>query len=147
MAIHPIPIRSSGRRAPAPQHYSTDPHRIEAWTQQATEQLQALNISTIAYPPPGSGTIRGVSTSLQIPLDDPADAPHAPGDSRSRSARIRGGDGANNEGEGDREDQTPQRTGYMRRRSSIQRDSLRRREALLKGREGSRRRQRWENGG
>lgn len=35
---------------------------------------------------------------------------------------------------------------YKPRRETIQRDSLRRREALLKGKEGSRRRQRWENG-
>lgn len=32
------------------------------------------------------------------------------------------------------------------RREILQRDSLKRREALLKGKEGSRRRQRWENG-
>ncbi|KAI9774618.1 MAG: hypothetical protein M1840_002867 [Geoglossum simile] len=37
-------------------------------------------------------------------------------------------------------------TGYLpRRRELLRRDSLKRREALLKGREGSRRRQRWEN--
>jgi R3H-associated N-terminal domain len=37
--------------------------------------------------------------------------------------------------------------GYLpRRREPLRRDSLKRREALLKGREGSRRRQRWENG-
>ena len=33
-----------------------------------------------------------------------------------------------------------------KRREPIRRDSLKRREALLKGKEGSRRRQRWENG-
>ena len=33
------------------------------------------------------------------------------------------------------------------RRRASQRDSMRRREALLMGKEGSRRRQRWENGG
>jgi hypothetical protein len=33
-----------------------------------------------------------------------------------------------------------------KRRDPIRRDSLKRREALLKGKEGSRRRQRWENG-
>ncbi|KAI9779213.1 MAG: hypothetical protein M1839_007465 [Geoglossum umbratile] len=37
-------------------------------------------------------------------------------------------------------------TGYLpRRREPLRRDSLKRREALLKGKEGSRRRQRWEN--
>ena len=38
-------------------------------------------------------------------------------------------------------------TAYGRRNTEpIRRDSLKRREALLRGREGSRRRQRWENG-
>jgi hypothetical protein len=36
--------------------------------------------------------------------------------------------------------------GLYRRKELVRRDSLKRREALLKGNEGSRRRQRWENG-
>ena len=39
----------------------------------------------------------------------------------------------------------PPKPAYKRREPLI-RDSLKRREALLKGKEGSRRRQRWENG-
>jgi hypothetical protein len=35
----------------------------------------------------------------------------------------------------------------FRRRESVRKDSMKRREALLKGKDGSRRRQRWENGG
>lgn len=38
------------------------------------------------------------------------------------------------------------REGYVLRRKSSQRDSMRRRDALLKGKEGSRQRRRWENG-
>lgn len=34
----------------------------------------------------------------------------------------------------------------FRRREPLRRDSLKRREALIKGKDGSRRRQRWENG-
>ena len=37
-------------------------------------------------------------------------------------------------------------SGYRPRREPLRRDSLKRREALLKGKEGSRRRVRWENG-
>ena len=35
---------------------------------------------------------------------------------------------------------------HYKRKEPLRRDSLKRREALLKGKEGSRRRQRWENG-
>lgn len=35
---------------------------------------------------------------------------------------------------------------YYRRKEPVRRDSMKRREALVKGNEGSRRRQRWENG-
>ena len=38
------------------------------------------------------------------------------------------------------------RSTYRPRREPLRRDSLKRREALLKGKEGSRRRTRWENG-
>jgi len=37
------------------------------------------------------------------------------------------------------------RAGYVKRREPARRDSMKRRDALLKGKEGSRRRQRWEN--
>lgn len=38
------------------------------------------------------------------------------------------------------------KNGYKARKEPLRRDSQKRREALLKGKEGSRRRQRWENG-
>jgi hypothetical protein len=41
---------------------------------------------------------------------------------------------------------TENASGDAKRKEPLRRDSLKRREALLKGKEGSRRRQRWENG-
>jgi hypothetical protein len=43
-------------------------------------------------------------------------------------------------------DQTPKPLSYKPRKEPLKRDSQKRREAVLKGKEGSRRRQRWENG-
>ena len=63
--------------------------------------------------------VRGTSASLAIPLDDEPAGDHA----------------ADDTGPVDRP-----------RREPLRRDSVKRREALLKGKEGSRRRQRWENG-
>lgn len=92
--------------------------RIEAWTvSQAADVLSATSIST---PQPS----RGRSVALDIPLDD--ESPAAA-------------------------DSPPQRTApsqshtVYKRRNPIRRDSLDRRAALLKGKEGTRRRQRWEN--
>ena len=62
---------------------------------------------------------RGTSVSLAIALDEKPARGHADDDARPV---------------------------YRPRRESLRRDSLKRREALLKGKEGSRRRQRWENG-
>jgi len=90
---------------------------IEAWT---LSTLSALSVSPVAR---GTG-----GTPLSIPLDDAA----------RRRARIARG-GAVTDGEGDDEEATP-------RRPPSRRDSQRRREALLKGKEGSRARRRWENG-
>jgi hypothetical protein len=95
------------------------PIDIEAWTEQATVALGSVAISA-----PGDA-VRGTSVTLAIPLDE-HDAPTA--------ARPVGASAAAKEG------------GYYRRKEPLRRDSLNRREALLKGKEGSRRRQRWENG-
>lgn len=96
---------------------------IEAWTVSA---LQSLSISPVA---------RGTGSPLSIPLDESggqkekekAKAKEGPSvsifDPRARSGAI-----------------TPPP------RPSSRRDSLKRREALLKGNEGSRQRRRWENG-
>lgn len=93
---------------------------IEAWTEQATDALHAIAISS-------PGSVRGTSVTLAIPLDE-----HPV--SKQTNAQ-----------------ETVQRVGdafpvYRPRREPLRRDSLKRREALLKGKEGSRRRQRWENG-
>jgi hypothetical protein len=66
-----------------------------------------------------SPSARGTGVSLSIPLDN----------SRDRD-----------------EDGTPSKGAYKPRKEPLRRDSHNRREALLKGKEGSRRRQRWENG-
>lgn len=46
----------------------------------------------------------------------------------------------------DARDDDTSKAAYKARREPLRRDSMKRREALLKGKEGSRRRQRWENG-
>lgn len=94
---------------------------IERWTvEQAAEALGAASLSS-------SAAVRGTSVTIEIPLDeDTAPAGTAEG---TPAPRVR----------------EAVHTVY-RRREPIRRDSLKRREALLKGKEGSRRRQRWENG-
>ena len=84
-----------------------------------TEQATAALSAVTLSPLPGT------SVTLQIPLDDyPAPRPE-----RAPAA-----------------DASTVRAGYVHRREPLRRDSLKRRDALLKGKEGSRRRQRWENG-
>lgn len=46
----------------------------------------------------------------------------------------------------ERDDAETAKAAYKPRKEPLRRDSLKRRDALLKGKEGSRRRQRWENG-
>lgn len=91
---------------------------IEAWTQQATVALADISISVANQSTRLTPRLpRGTAVTLDIPLDDEPIAPIDP------TARPR----------------TP------RQREPLRRDSLKRREALLKGKEGSRRRQKWEN--
>lgn len=133
MAIHPD-LRPQG---------SLSPHQtraISAWTEQAAASLQGLTLSESRDEPVSivdSATartgLRGASVSLAIPLDD--DVPVAETRPTSRVKLV---------GPSGHSQQTPSVT--FRRREPIRRDSLRRREALLKGKDGSRRRQRWENG-
>ncbi|KAI9719325.1 MAG: hypothetical protein M1828_006226 [Chrysothrix sp. TS-e1954] len=96
---------------------------IEAWTEDAR---QALGMMSITSQPPAR-PVRGASVTLDIPLDE---APQTP---EKREVKT-----------GDAPASTP-RTGYARPHEPRRRDSLKRREALLKGKEGSRRRQKWEN--
>jgi len=96
--------------------------RIEAWTvQQAADVLSATSIST---PLPTRGRAAATVT-LDIPLDDEGtaitDSPPRPRAAASQTHTV------------------------YKRRDPVRRDSLNRRQALLKGKEGTRRRQRWEN--
>lgn len=133
MAIHPE-FRSQGPQATlSPQQTRS----ISAWTEQAATSLQGLTISDTRDEPlsiidstTARTGLRGASVSLAIPLDD--DIPVT--DTRQTSRVKLVGPSS----------QTQSVT--FRRREPLRRDSLRRREALLKGKDGSRRRQRWENG-
>jgi len=91
---------------------------VEAWT--VEQAAQALRVSTISSSPP----VRGTTVTIDIPLDAQLPADEQPRPTPARREAVH--------------------TVYSRR-TPVRRDSLKRREALLKGKEGSRRRQRWEN--
>ena len=93
------------------------PVNVEAWTEEATQALSAISIAS-------PQTLRGTTAPLAIPLDEPKDKAIA-------------SDNATN---------TQDASSARPRREPLRRDSLNRREALLKGKEGSRQRRRWENG-
>lgn len=117
MAIYHGPDLHSQNTASNPVPYQ--PLDIEAWTGEAAQALAALSFSS-------PGGIRRNPEPLVIPLEEGlnsrgVDQTGAPHHADSSSA-------------------------YRPRREPLRRDSLKRREALLKGKEGSRRRQRWENG-
>ncbi|KAF2260717.1 hypothetical protein CC78DRAFT_536201 [Lojkania enalia] len=97
---------------------ASQPIDIQAWTEEATAAMGAVTINT-------AGGVQETCVSLAIPLDDVAPA-----------AAVRPMATANT---------TKEDTSYYKRKQPLRRDSLKRREALLKGKEGSRRRQRWEN--
>jgi hypothetical protein len=101
---------------PNPQAAAPQPIDIEAWTEQATAALSSV---TISLP---EAVVQQRPVEFVIPLDDDAGAARP-----APSAAAKEG-------------------GLYRRKELVRRDSLKRREALLKGNEGSRRRQRWENG-
>ena len=98
-----------------------DPERInvQAWADEATEAMHTVSISPCAT--------RGPSVTLAVPLNEEQTSR-----SREHKEAIPCPDAASSD--------------YPPRREPMRRDSLERREALLKGKEGSRRRQRWENG-
>ncbi|GME43662.1 UV-damaged DNA-binding protein [Neofusicoccum parvum] len=100
-----------------------EPIDIEAWTADAAQALGAIHIT----PPAARPAARGATVMLDIPLDD-----HV-------IPRAQSGEN------GDTTAAQAVRSGYTRRREPLRRDSLKRREALLKGKEGSRQRRRWEN--
>ncbi|KAL3475298.1 R3H-associated N-terminal domain-containing protein [Aspergillus californicus] len=137
MAIHPsFPSQSDVRGSLSPQQARA----ISTWTEQAAASLEDLSLTDTAprnEAIPESlttrGTIRGASVSLLIPLDDPV--PDTSSNSASRVSAL---------GQHPEEAlRVPKIT--FRRREPLRRDSLKSREALLKGKDGSRRRQRWEN--
>ncbi|KAM0796097.1 R3H-associated N-terminal domain-containing protein [Usnea florida] len=92
---------------------------IEAWTEQVTQSIGSVSLVS-------PGMVPGTSVSLAIDLDEPT---HQRRDEAAGNAHH--ADDAS--------------SGYRPHRGPLRRDSLKRREALLKGKEGSRRRTRWEN--
>lgn len=131
MAIHPK-LRPEGPQGSlSPQQTMA----ISAWTEQAAASLEDLTLSdstptdrTTQAQTPARSPLRGATMALSIPLDDQPPTP---------SPRVRVVAAT---------DETRPPTVSFRRREPLRRDSLKRREALLKGKDGSRRRQRWENG-
>jgi hypothetical protein len=89
---------------------------IEAWADEAVQAVTTLRLRTPT--PDATPSIRGTTMKLEIPLDACASDGQAGGTRRGT---------------------------YMPRRPLSRRDSMKRRDALLMGKEGSRRRQRWEN--
>ena len=90
--------------------------RVEAWT--VDQAADVLNETSLSSPTPQP--IRGQTVKIDIPLDETQlQAPPKP---RPENVHT-----------------------VYKRREPIRRDSLKRREALLKGKEGSRQRRRWEN--
>ncbi|PGH34645.1 hypothetical protein GX50_02535 [[Emmonsia] crescens] len=125
MAIHPTLHAAEGSLTPQ------QAQEISAWTQRAAQSIHGDDGN-------GDGAVSiaivpGTSVSLAIPLDDEHHPP-----SSSLPLRVRT---ATN---GESSDPIASSAAY-RRREPLRRDSLKRRDALLKGKEGSRRRQRWEN--
>lgn len=128
MAIHPI---LSDERPAASSLTQQD---ISAWTEQAAASLQILDISDSVAQVEVTDGSRGSSTALSIPLDGPLVVSTKPPVSRVKIVSKPA------------TDSIAVAATYRCREEPLRRDSQKRREALLKGKEGSRRRQRWENG-
>jgi hypothetical protein len=110
-------INDTPQQAAAPQ-----PIDVEAWTEQATAAMGAVAISV-------PGEVAGSTTvTLAIPLDEHDAMTGGPVQPVGASAAAKEGGY------------------YYKRKEPLRRDSMNRREALLKGKEGSRQRRRWENG-
>jgi hypothetical protein len=128
MAIHPI----VHNERPAASNLTQQD--ISAWTEQAAASLQILDISDSVAQVEVTDATRGTSNALSIPLDGPIAASIKPSVSRVKIVSK------------STDETIADVSTTYRRREPLRRDSLKRREALLKGKEGSRRRQRWENG-
>jgi len=95
--------------------------RVEAWTvSQAANVLATTSISSPRF----AEELRALRTTvaIDIPLDESLHEATSPRPARPEAVST-----------------------FYKRREPVRRDSQKRREALLKGNEGSRRRQRWEN--
>ncbi|PVI04501.1 hypothetical protein DM02DRAFT_179391 [Periconia macrospinosa] len=110
-------------QSPEPSAAEAQPIDIETWTEQASAALTAV---TISAPDAADATVTTTTTGLQIPLDDASTVKFSERPADASVAAKQGGH-------------------YTRQAPLLRRDSLKRREALLKGKEGSRRRTRWEN--
>lgn len=98
---------------------------IAAWAEDAVQAMDNLSITAQPQTVAPAPAVRGSAVAIDIPLDGSV---HIDDGTKPAAAAAR-----------------PRSSGQLRRRPS-ERDSLRRREALLKGKEGSRQRRRWENG-
>ncbi|PYI24273.1 hypothetical protein BO99DRAFT_321367 [Aspergillus violaceofuscus CBS 115571] len=141
MAIHPsFPSEADPRGNLSPQQAQA----ISIWTEQAAASLENLTISgpvsssdrvvSLSQSTSTRTSFRGTMVSLSIPLDDPV-----PKTESASAARVK------LLGQPSTKDVQQVASVSIRRREPMRRDSLKRREALLKGKDGSRRRQRWEN--
>ncbi|KAK2865268.1 hypothetical protein FQN49_003740 [Arthroderma sp. PD_2] len=130
MAVHPTLNASPAAGSTTTAAQALTPQQvlaISSWSEQAIESL-SLESSPIPY---------RNSAPLTIPLDDhDVQQPVSPTPVRLRRS-VRVAD--------DAVAAVTAEPSTYRRREPLRRDSLKRRESLLKGKEGSRRRQRWEN--
>lgn len=120
---------------------------IEAWTEDAVASI-SLSTATVsaAMTIRESSERRSTSVTIEIPLDAEAEKSQTQQKREIKELRARLA-AQHDASSSDPDDTLP--SGYVRRRSGGEprrRDSMKRREALLKGKEGSRRRQKWENG-
>ena len=97
----------------------SQPFKIDFWTEEATRSLRTISLAS-------PGSVRRTVESITIPLEE---------DLNTRRVHVT-----------DLTHCEDEASVHRPHREPLRRDSLKRREALLKGKEGSRRRQRWENG-
>ncbi|KAM7187883.1 R3H-associated N-terminal domain containing protein [Rhypophila sp. PSN 637] len=109
---------------------------IEAWTVSA---LESLNIAPIAV---GTGNALSIPLDGEKPRSSSSRRAGAPTDAEIETARLK----LRNAVVFDDDDDTGNINGVVPpRRPPSRRDSMKKRDALLKGKEGSRQRRRWEN--
>ena len=107
------------RKLPISNPEPSSKERVEAWT--VSQVADVLSATSLSSPTPNRN-VRGASVRLNIPLDESAIEDDETLRPKAEAVHT-----------------------VYKRREPIRRDSLKRREALLKGKEGSRQRRRWEN--